>query len=415
MSLTTRLIAGPWISILTFVAVTQVPPDAPQTARVETAPLELVAPDRYQVPVVFEPDRRVALKATDDGIILALPAQMGEMVRSRQELVRLDMAEAMARLKIAQAEVKERSASPALLATDAASKAQGQVAQAQLEAAQARQELAQLAVERCALKAPFDGLLLDYPVSIGQYVPKGTTVADLADVSRLRVRIPIDRASAKLGDSLPLEVAGATVPGKIEAILPLPESFSPLRELATNWAVALVRVDNPDGRTYLPGQRVRAPLIPTDPVSTVAARAIQQDGTVQVLRNEHVASVPVRVLGPLGLDRSQVTGPFHSGDVVIVASSVPLAEGTFIRFGGDTAASSHGLELTPPDPTARGSSARVQPPARSAPATSAPATSVAPIGQPDSAAPRRSTTPAPATRPATPAAPRTAPGNASPF
>jgi multidrug efflux pump subunit AcrA (membrane-fusion protein) len=370
-------------------------PAAPQTARVETAPLELTAPDRYQVPVVFEPDRHVALKATDDGIVLALPARVGEMVKTRQELGRLDMAEAMARLKIATAEVKERmpAAQPA-----------NPVAQAQLEAAQARQELAQLAVERCSLKAPFDGLLLDYPVSVGQYVPKGTTVADLADVARLRVRLPIDRSTAKLGDTVPLEIAGASVPGKVEAILPLPESYAPLRELAINWAAALVVVENPDGRTYLPGQRVRAPMIPSQAVTIVPTRALLPGESVQVLRNEHVAAVPVRVLGALATDRTQVTGAFRSGDLVIVASSVPLVEGTFLRFG-DATGPRDGLELLPPDPQARGRAAEVQP---------APATSVAPIGRPDSAAPRRATTPTPATRPGM-TTPKAAPGGASPF
>ena len=53
---------------------------------------------------------------------------------------------------------------------------------AQIEAAEARAELAQLALDRCSLKAPFAGMVLTYPVSVGQFVTKGTTVAELADV-----------------------------------------------------------------------------------------------------------------------------------------------------------------------------------------------------------------------------------------
>lgn len=380
---------------------TATPGGPPISARVETAPLELVAPDRYQVPVLFEPDRQVALMATDDGIVQALPSRVGELVRERQELVTLDRTEALAHLKIAQAEVRERQAA---MPTAGVGTGPAEVAQAQLEAAQARLELAQLAVDRCALKAPFAGLVLDYPVSPGQYVPKGTVVAVLADVARLRVLLPVHRQAAKVGDTLSLGVAGSTVPGKVEAILPLPTAYAPLRELATAWAAARVVVENPAGTAFQPGQRVQAPLVPEAPIVVVPARAIRKGSEagaelVQIIRNEHVASIPVRSLGPLGPERIQVTGAFRAGDQAIVESSVALVDGTFIRFGGE---SERPLELMPPDPRSRGSMAEVVRPTPS-PTATAPATAVAPIGRPDSAVPTRpGTAPgASATKPAT--------------
>src|SRR5438309_1930289 len=79
-------------------------------ARVETAPLELSSSDRFQVPVVFEPGRRVGLVAPADGVLRSLAVPVGATVREGAEVAQLDRAEASARLKIAQAVVKEMQA-----------------------------------------------------------------------------------------------------------------------------------------------------------------------------------------------------------------------------------------------------------------------------------------------------------------
>src|SRR5262245_49076154 len=73
---------------------------APTSARVETAPLESFPPDKFQVPTVLEPARRVTLVATEDGVVQGLAAKVGDKVRERQDLVLLDRTEASARLKI---------------------------------------------------------------------------------------------------------------------------------------------------------------------------------------------------------------------------------------------------------------------------------------------------------------------------
>jgi RND family efflux transporter MFP subunit len=402
------------------------PPAAssPTTARVETAPLDLVEPDRFRVPAVFQPVRRVTVVATDDGLVQGIATRVGEKVRERQDLVQLDRTEAAARLKIAKAELKERQA--AVKATP--DSGQQQIAAAQVEAAEARVELAQLALDRCTLKAPFAGLVLALPVSVGQFVTKGTTVAELADVSDLRVLVPVDRTRVKEGQTLQLTSEGRTVTGKVASMLPLPESYSALRELATPWSAALVVVDNPATAGIEPGQRVVNPFLPVTPIATVPGRAIRSQPSqirdapatayVQVVRNEHVANVPVSVLGEVGPERMQVAGAFRPADAVIVESSMPLAAGTFIRFGGDLGTQ---LQAMPPNPDASGALAEITPaagapaPAGTTGAAPAPATRVAPIGAPDSAAPRpaATTTTRPAPRPAQPQP--AAKGGAVPF
>src|SRR5208337_2329087 len=72
-------------------------------------------------------------------------------------------------------------------------KHQKEVYAAQFEAAQAKAELAQLELDRLTLRAPFAGRITALPVSSGQYVLKGTVIAELADVTSLKSLVPVDR------------------------------------------------------------------------------------------------------------------------------------------------------------------------------------------------------------------------------
>jgi RND family efflux transporter MFP subunit len=375
------------------------PSQSTTSARVETAALELAAPERFNVPSVLEPVRRITVVAPTDGILRSLPLAIGATVRDGQEIADLDRAEAKSKVKIAEASVKEMDAEVKAASTRDTSAAA--IAAARLDAAKARAEIANLELDRCSLRAPFGGRLLSLTVSPGQYVAKGTTVGELADVSSLRVLVPVDRTAVKAGASLEVVIEGKAASGRVQTVLPLPESFSALRELATPWAGALISFDNPGG-TLEPGQRVRGPWMPDAPIATVASRAVRQGASgkgsvVQVLRNDYVSNVPVRVLGPTGPERIQVSGPFRENDLVIVESSVPLAAGTFLRF--DTEGSGRPVEGLNPRPDETGVVANITPP-------SGAVGRIAPIGSPGTTTGSKSKTSpkssgvAPATKPA---------------
>ncbi len=343
----------------------------PTAARLEAVPLELTMPERYRVTEVLEPIRRVTLVAPADGVIRSLETRLGAMVRESQEVAQLDRAEASVRLKMATADVNEKQA---LLKT---SKPFLEVYQAQLEAAQARVELAQLELARCTLRAPFAGRVTALPVCSGQYVLKGTMIAELADVSSLKTLQPVDRRVVVADAPLTIFVEGREVAAKVMAILPLPETFIRLRELATPFAAGLLTVPNPKGDLE-PGLRVLHESIPTTPVATVPKRAVKQDDArtgeaviVQVIRNEYVVNVPIRALGDIGPDRVQIAGSLRLSDSLIVSTSVPLLAGTLVRFG--EGATNRSVEGTPPDPSQGGTEAGLTSPpgarGRSAPGT----------------------------------------------
>ncbi len=303
-------------------------------ATVETAQIDLIYPDRYAVPVVLEPSRRVILMAPMDGIIQDVPIPVGSAVRDRAEIAKLDRSEAMVKLRIAEANVKEAEAE--------AAPTKSAVALARVEAARARADLAKLELERCTLRAPFAGKLMAAPVSPGQYVAKGINIAEVADVSTLKVLVPVDRTTVNPGNDLELIVEGKPVAGKVQSLVPLPETYAALRELAVPWAAAWTIIPNPNGALE-PGQRARGPFTPTAPITAVANRAVKESESggamVQIARYGNILDLPVKVLGDAGFERTQVSGAFLPSDAVIVESSVPLIAGTVIRFSGEAAVS----------------------------------------------------------------------------
>ncbi len=357
----------------------------PTSATIDAEPLVLTAPERFQVVSTLEPIRKVSIVAPADGILRSIEAPLGSTVRDTQRVAGSDLGEAAARRKIAEAELRERQATPD------APNASPAVKQAQVEAAEARVELARLELNRMTLRAPFAGRITATPVSSGQYVLKGTVIAELADVTVLKALAPVDRREAKAGGEAAVSIEQDEASAKVHSIIPLPtdEEYRPLRELAAPFAAAWVHLPNSKGELE-PGLRVRSASLPTSPVAVVPKVAVKApaagspDATVQVIRAEHVVDVRVKVLGPVGPERVQVSGGFRTSDALITSSSVPLLPGTFIRFGG-----SGKVEGAPPDPDQPGRAASVAP---TSPAPRAPSPAAAPA-QPAARPPRRPASP----------------------
>jgi membrane fusion protein (multidrug efflux system) len=372
----------------------------PTAATIESIPLELTMPENYHITSALEPIRRVSLVAPADGMIRSMGAPLGTVVRASQEIAQLDRAEASVRLKVAQAEVREKQA----MAKAAAHSPNEEYYKAQLEAAEARQELAQLELDRLTLRAPFTGKITALPVCSGQYVLKGTVIAELADVTSLKSLVPVDRRTVNEGSEAKVFVEEQEQKAKIQSILPLPENFASLRDLAAPFASAWVVVANTKG-DLAAGLRVRSATLPITPLATVPKDSIKTTESagaapgsfVQVLRNEYVTNIPVTVLGKVGAERIQVTGALRSTDALIVSSSVALLPGTLVRFSGSA---STGIEGSTPNPARQGAAAGIAPPAGASGAT-------APFG--GRTAPRAATPAQPRRNPAPPAGEGTSP------
>ncbi|SMC25018.1 RND family efflux transporter, MFP subunit [Desulfacinum hydrothermale DSM 13146] len=72
-----------------------------------------------------------------------------------------------------------------------------QEAESNLRSAQAQREQARIRLERCTVKAPFDGRVTSVSVEIGQYLAPGTPAVSLADDSMLEIAVSLDSRDAR--------------------------------------------------------------------------------------------------------------------------------------------------------------------------------------------------------------------------
>jgi len=144
------------------------------------------------------------------GLVIDIKFDSGQEVRRNDVLVRLDDSVEQGQLRQAQAQL------PALqsnLTRYRALAAQGNAPQATLDSAQSSYdsmtqniEALQATVARKTIRAPFDGQLGVRLVNMGQLVNPGTVIANLQDVSAMRVRLIItQRDFARIQVGHPVE------------------------------------------------------------------------------------------------------------------------------------------------------------------------------------------------------------------
>jgi RND family efflux transporter MFP subunit len=312
---------------------------SPERVVIVRESLHLTEPSEFRVPLQLEPIRSVDLAATVDGVVRSVQIGPGQAVAKQAEAIRMENMEqqlilnrATALYKAAQIEAKRAAA--------AGDRDQADLAGAQLEAAKAEFELAQYRLERMSVRVPFDGTALDIRAIEGQVVRAGEPLATVADTSRLRVEIPVDRKTAAPGAPIQINIEETPVSGVIEQVLPLDPRFEKLRDIVNSAATAVVIFDNAGDR-FKVGQTVHAPVIPRHPVAEIANGCLANTGDgnrkVQVIRNNVVRDVNVQLLGQVGAERVHVSGPLDNGDEIIVSASQPLVDGTQVRQATDVA------------------------------------------------------------------------------
>ena len=178
-----------------------------------------------------EPNRVVELRAETDGRVVALGAERGSPVKSGERIVGLDMRDRAARLEQARATIAyaELQFEGARKLQQAQFVPETQIAEllAQLVGARAALEEIELEVANTTLAAPFDAVLQERSVELGDYVNEGDSVAQLVDTDPLIVvgevgerhvhEIAVGNAGlAKLVNGMPIE-------GTIRYVAPVAE------------------------------------------------------------------------------------------------------------------------------------------------------------------------------------------------
>lgn len=309
----------------------QSPSAEPGPVVIRREPLRLTPPETYRFAFQLEPIKQLVMTAPCDGTVQSVDAEVGKSVKAQEPLVRMVATErqlllerGLAQQKVADLELEQ-----------AKKTGQGvELADARQKLAQADLKLLQWQVEQLASRAPFDGHVLKIHAQAGQLVKAGEPLVTLADLSKLKVEVPVDRETIQESEPFKLRVENQTLDAKIDKLQPADPKFERVRDLATSLATAVIVLDNPQQKWHV-GQAVFAQLVPRSPVTEVATSAIGTDEQgrrrVQIVRQGVVRDVAVDLLGHVGAERIYVSGPFIDGDVIILSSSRELTDGTQLR------------------------------------------------------------------------------------
>jgi multidrug efflux system membrane fusion protein len=160
--------------------------------RVRTRLIEAqTVPERIILLGSTEAKRRVRLRAQTAAAVAEVLASRGQIVKRGDLVVRLATDDRPARLRQAAALLRQRQteykAASSLSKKNLRSKIALAEAEAQLNAAQASVEQIRVDIERTHIRAPFDGVVDQRMVELGDYVKIGEPVATILDLSTIIV------------------------------------------------------------------------------------------------------------------------------------------------------------------------------------------------------------------------------------
>lgn len=175
-----------------------------------------------------EPNRAVDLRAETDGRVVTLGAERGAVVESDEMIAVLDMRDRQARLQEAKANVRQMElqlqAARKLQQSQFVSETQIAEAIARVDASRAALQAIELDIDHTRLTAPFDAVMQDRMVELGDYVKSGDKVAQLVDIDPL---IAVGEVNEREINNVEVGgvgyvrlVSGETIDGRIRYIAP---------------------------------------------------------------------------------------------------------------------------------------------------------------------------------------------------
>jgi membrane fusion protein, multidrug efflux system len=204
-----------------------------------------------------------------------------------------------------------------------------------LMGARARVAMARKALADTVVRAPFDGVVGERLVSVGDYVTRGTKIASVMRVSPLRLELTVPAqyvTAVAVGSAVSLEVdavPGQTFVGQVRFV-------SPALRSETRALVVEAVVDNTDGRLK-PGlfATARIEQAAKSPALLVPATAVQKTATahrVFVVTGDH-AEERLITTGQTEGERIEATSGLTAGERVVVSGLERLKDGTRVKAG----------------------------------------------------------------------------------
>jgi len=267
------------------------------TSRAETRRREITASART------EPDRAIELKAETEGRVVAIGAERGAVVSVGRALAELDPRDRRARLAETEALIRQRElefeAARRLRGEEFISEAELAANEADLAAARAARERILLEIEHTRIEAPFDAVVHDRLVEIGDYVATGDPIAQLVDADPLIVVGNVNERDIGAlevgGTGVARVLGGPAIEGTVRYLAPVAD------ESTRSFRVELA-IPNPDRRLRV-GVSAEL-LLAADEITTHTLSSglltLADDGTigVKIVDNANrVRFLPVELAG----------------------------------------------------------------------------------------------------------------------
>lgn len=241
----------------------------------------------------LEPNREVVLKAETSGRVSELMADRGSAVAEGDPLVRLATEDREIRLERARLRVEEArrqfEAAERLQSRDLGSRTEVDSARTALKLAEVELQQAQLDMERMIIRAPFDGILEERSIELGDYLTVGNEVLRLLDNDPLVVSVQVPQTeigAVEMGEDATVRlVGGAEVSGQVRYIAGRADTATrtfrveievPNEEAARAGSSATAMIPKRDIEAHF----VSSALLSLNDEGTMGVKTIREDGTV---------------------------------------------------------------------------------------------------------------------------------------
>lgn len=291
----------------------------------------------------LEPNREVVLKAETSGRVIELLAARGEQVEEGSPLVRLATEDREIQLERARLQVEEAQrqfdAVARLQSRELGSQTEVDAARTALKLAEVELRQAELNVERTLISAPFDAILEERRVELGDYLTIGAEVLRLLDNDPLVVNVQVPQTEigfVEMGEEAAVRlIGGAELSGQVRYIAgrarPETRTFR-------------VEIEVPNGKGVRVGSSATA-MIPRGNVEahfiSSALLSLNDDGTMGVKSIKEDGSVAFHAAA---IERSSTEGVWVSGlpaRVRLITSGQGFARvGETVRIASDEASRS---------------------------------------------------------------------------
>lgn len=292
--------------------------------------------DSLSVVALVDAWRDVDLHAETSGIVRKVRVEVGQRLKAGQTLFNVDdeVAASVRRKALVNRELAYRDFEryEQLHKEGAVSASSFEAMRLKFADAEADLVAARRRLEDTAIKAPFAGVVTSKLVEVGDLVQPGTKVANIVDLSKLKIRSSIPEKHVSLvTEGMPVKVTTDVWPGKVFEARVLSVSAKSSRDhtyevesLMPNPLKTPFRAGMFARTTFVPRQSREALLIPRQALigsASDAAVFVLHDGKVHLMKLVAGAEYGTRI---------EVVHGLAPGDKVVVSGQSDLDDGSLV-------------------------------------------------------------------------------------